>query len=132
MNPALLASPLVQSVLLAYHDASRGLRPLLKCLIAAERGRRMDEAHVLADNFVTAAVRAKDLLGTAERIARRLVARQPDRHHLENLSRVLSLRGKAKEAQVALRRSRGALDEHTSLEIRAAIEQAKALRKTSK
>ena len=92
---------------------------------------RLEDAHVLADNLIGAACRAGQYLGTAERLARKLVTQQPDRHHLNYLAQVLGLRGKKREAAVARRKAAQVPDQHMTPEIAEAIADARRAAKGS-
>lgn len=114
----------MQVIALAHREPSTGLPQLLGLIRAAHAIGDANEAHVLSDNFITAAWKTERWLGTAERLARQLVEQQPDRHHLRGLAQVLGLRGKTREAAAVLRRSERVVDEHLTPEIEAAIAEA--------
>ena len=125
---ALLRSlPSMQVITLAHREPSIGLPKLLEHIRAAHAAGDANEAHVLSDNFITAAWKTERWLGTAERLARGLVEQQPDRHHLRSLARVIRLRGKTREAAAILRRSEQVADEHLTPEIEAAIAEAEGI-----
>jgi hypothetical protein len=116
--------PMVQAVIKAHADPHAGLRTLSVMIRQASAEGRLEDEHVLADNFVTAACSAKDLLGTAERFARRLATRLPDRYHYQKLAAVLSLRGKHQESRRVRRQAARLPDLHSSPDVEQAIREA--------
>ena len=121
------AMPSVQAMKLARREPRVGLPALWQLIRVARYAGDYAEEHVLSDSFVAAACETRQWLGTAERLARRLVAQQPDRHHLRKLAMVLKLRGRVKEAASLVRRAKRVPDEHLTPEIEAAILEAEAL-----
>jgi hypothetical protein len=122
MDERLRKSPLVQAVFGVQEPG--GFQRLAKMISEVAKAGRAEEAHVLSDNFIGAACRVGRHLGTAERLARKLVKQQPDRHHFRYLAQVLELRGKKREAAIARRKAEVAPDEHMTPEIVQAIREA--------
>lgn len=129
MSSALEDSPLFQAVMAAHSEPSTGLPRLQDAINLANREGRFADAHVLADNFVSAACRAKSHLESAEGFARLLVDAQPDRHHLNHLAWVLELKGASAEAEECRRKASLVADEHRDEEIDQAIREAEELLK---